>query len=192
MTFPSSIEPWAESLIGWALQDVPNRVKRYPQDVCSDATRLPPFWGALMHGNNLTGVEVLPMIKDTGIELLILYGPSKKTYELLFVSAVARSVMVIRDWRKYCRAFVFVEFSAKSSRLDFLVMDTAAFAATGRARAELLQKKFACRIDWQDWDCALGTNFAQMAQSYSDARDTIVKGVMDAAILSHEGTSAPP
>jgi hypothetical protein len=55
-----------------------------------------------------------------------------------------------------------VEFSAKSSRPDFLVMDTAAFAATGRARAELLQKKFACRIDWRDWDCALGTNFASI------------------------------
>lgn len=181
MPLQSSIEPWAESLIGWALEDAPYRIKHCPQ-MCRDGERLRPFWGAFIHRKGLTPVVLMPRVVGDGIELLVLYGPKRNfAQSMLMEPEWARGLVAMREWRKYCRAFVCVQFSTRSCRPDFIVMDTVAFAGTPRARAELLQTRYGRHIDWREWDELVGTDYARAARLFSKARDEMVANVITAA-----------
>lgn len=185
MTFVSGIAPWADNLIGWALHDVPNRMSKYSVQVYGDGRA---YRFALMHRKGLAELQVFARAKDTGVELLILYSPRNKANDLRFVAASERSRMVVRNWRKFCRAFVHVEFCTRNSRPDFVVMETVAFDGSDRARAELLQRRFKYRIDWEDWDSALTTDFASNVRSLSVERVRIVGNTVGAVATHSTGS----
>lgn len=188
MTFVSGIAPWADNLVCWALHDVPNRMNNYSVQVYGGGRA---YRFALMHRKGLAELQVFSRAKDTGVELLILYGPRNKANDLRFVAASERSRMVARNWRKFCRAFVHVEFCTRNSRPDFVVMETVAFEGSDRARAELLQRRFQYRIEWEDWDSAFTTDFASNVRRLSVERDKIV-GDAVGVVATHLANSSRP
>ena len=191
MTLHSAIEPWADSLLGWSLQTAPELIRSCPQ-VSRDGDRLRPFWACYGHRKDYADVLIIPHVLEDGVEIIALYGAHRRrAMSLLMEPENARGRLVAKDWKLYCRAFVCVRFSARSAHPDFIVMESASFAATPHARRELLEKRYGRRIDLEEWDEMLGTDFTRMAQQFRQVRDEAIASIVRAAREYREIGSRP-